>query len=200
MSKKNTSNKLVAVKLSSIADIISGILFRTKIFFDKYGDYSVILMRNINSDNSVNYNELVKTNIEKIKPAQLIRKNDILFRAKGNNNYASFIDRELENTTTNTHFFIIRVKSTKILPEYLAWYINQKPAQTYFLKHSPGTVIPVITGKNLGNLNVAIPSLSIQKKIVEVYKLSIREANLTKKILYKKKRLIETLLLKRLIL
>lgn len=105
----------------------------------------------------------------------------------------------LKNTTTNTHFFIIRVKSDKILPEYLAWYINQKPAQTYFLKHSPGTVIPVITSKNLGNLDVSIPTLYIQKKIIEIHKLSIREAYLTKKILYKKKRLIETLLLKKVV-
>lgn len=96
MSKKHTSNKLVVVKLSNISDVISGILFRTKIYFDKCGNYSLILMRNINSDNSLNYNELMKTNIEKIKPEQLIMKNDILFRAKGNNNYATFIDRNLE--------------------------------------------------------------------------------------------------------
>lgn len=185
------------MKLSELSSIISGHLFRTKIFHENKGNYSVILMRNINDDNTVNYDELIKTSVEKIKPDQCIKKNDLLFRAKGNNNYATYIDRDLENTTTNTHFFIIRVKSEKILPEYLAWYINQKPAQMYFLQHSPGTVIPIITSKNLGNLNVVVPDIATQNQIIQIHKLSIKEENLLKQIVYKKKRLIEALLIQK---
>jgi restriction endonuclease S subunit len=185
------------MKLKEISNIVPGHQFRTKIFPEDKGNYSVILMRNINNDNTINYKDLLKTNIEKIKPEQNISKNDILFRAKGNNNYASYIDKELENTTTNTHFFIIRNHSEKILPEYLAWYINQKPAQIYFLKHSPGTVIPIVTNKNLGNLNITIPDISIQKKIIQIHKLSVKEQNLSKQIIYKKKRLVEALLIKK---
>ena len=154
-------------------------------------------MRNINHDNTIAYENLPKINVPSVKEEQILRKGDLLFRAKGNNNFASYIDRELENTITNSHILIVRIMSDQVMSEYVCWFLNQSKAQHYFFKNSPGTVIPVISGKTLANLNISIPDIKTQEKIIELYKLSIQEQELVRNISKKRKILIDNLLNKK---
>jgi len=185
------------MKLNELTTIFSGHLFRFKIENSPFGKYRVIQMRNINNDYTINYAGLPRVEINSIRNEQIINKNDIVFRCRGNNNFASIIDCEIENIIADTHFLIIRIKSNIISPEYLAWYLNQKPAQMYFLKNAQGTVIPLITAKILGSLEVTIPDLQTQNKIVELSKISIKEQELAQTIQRKRKLLIENLLIKK---
>jgi restriction endonuclease S subunit len=67
------------------------------------------------------------------------------------------------------------VKKADVLPAYLAWYLNQRPAQVFFEKHAGGTRIQVVNKQVLGEFEVEIPEFSVQEKIVKVYELHQRE-------------------------
>lgn len=165
--------------LKELTTITLGYSFRRRIESSSNGNLNIILMKDM-SKNILNYKGLYKIESDKIiKKYFFISKNDILFSAKGANNNAVYIENNLTSTIASAHFYILRIKDKSLLlPEYLAWYINQKPAQSYIQKYSRGTVINYINRHNFENLEVAFPNIATQKKIVELYKLSLHENKL----------------------
>ena len=65
-----------------------------------------------------------------------------------------------------------------MLPAYLAWWINQSPAQAYLQSQAGESSISYISVKNLSSLMVKIPSLEVQGKIVKAMELWQREKEL----------------------
>jgi len=163
-------------KLKEIATITLGYSFRRKIESSSVGNLSIIHMKDI-SKNALSYKGLYKFETTKrIKKDFFVSAGDILFSAKGTSNNAIYIEKKLASTVSAAHFYIIRVKDrTLLLPEYLAWYINQKPAQDYIQKYSSGTVMNYINRKNLENLEISIPDIATQKKVIALYKLNLHE-------------------------
>ena len=107
------------------------------------------------------------------------------------------MDISSDNIILSAPFQRIRLRDTsKIIPEYLLWYINCKEAQAYFAANKTGSSLVMISTAVLANLPVVIPSLEIQKKIIEINYLSGREIELQEELIKKKKMLTETLLLK----
>jgi len=186
-------------RLEDIALITPGYQFREKIIPSPDGNVSVIQMSNINDDYTLNTANLTKTCIKEyeLKEEYYLLQDDILFTPRGYKNFATLIDRPLGKTIAASHFYIIRIKDQKIItPPYLAWYINQKPAQEYLKSHAAGTNIPIINRKLLGQLTLSIPAMERQIKIAKIYNLSLRENFLIKEIQKKRNLFIETLLLK----
>jgi restriction endonuclease S subunit len=105
------------------------------------------------------------------------------------------IDEIAPNTIFGSQFFGCSPKSG-IDPTYLAWFINQKPAQEYLEEHSKGTNVRIITKEALGGLVVTVPPLAVQQKIAGVYRLSQRDMKLFAEIQAKRIQLVETALLK----
>ena len=96
----------------------------------------------------------------------------------------------------SNHYIIIKVNQKKINPSFLAWFLNQETAQMYFKMTVGGTSIPNLKIKSLGELEIPIPTIEIQDKIVEVSELLEREKHLMRDIISKRKRMVESVLLK----
>ncbi|MBU1864717.1 MAG: hypothetical protein KKH94_13750, partial [Candidatus Omnitrophica bacterium] len=121
---------------------------------------------------------------------------DILFKAKTNRPVAAVVEDTLNNTIATAHYFIIRLNVSNVLPGYLAWYLNQRPAQNYFSKNSGGTRVQVINKQVLGDLEVFVPEVSIQKKIEDVCKLHLKEEELLSSLKESKHKLVSAQLMK----
>jgi len=142
----------------------------------------------------------IKKNKDKIKKDYFLSKGDILFVSRGFNHYATLLDVSLENTIAISHFYVLKLKLEKakvILPAYLAWYMNQFPAQKHYRKYGAGTGILLVNKEALEDLSVVIPDMNTQEKIVKLYKLKLKEKNLVNKIEEKKDRLIKRLLIEK---
>lgn len=92
-------------------------------------------------------------------------------------------------------FYIVRVKINVVMPEYLAWWLNQKPAQNYFSAHSSNTAISFISKKTLSKLEIKLPSINTQNKICQIAKLQERESKLKHELTAKRSQLINQLCL-----
>jgi len=184
--------------LKELSKIKLGYQFRERIDFDKNGKYKIILMKNVSENNSINFQQLSRTNIEKgVNNSFFIKKYDILFLAKGSQNKAIYIPDDFQNIIATSHFYIIRMKSiNKIIPYYLSWYLNQKPVQKYIYRNFYGTVLKHINKQTIENIKIFIPNLSVQKKIIEIMQLKTRENELINKILKLRNRITENILLK----
>jgi restriction endonuclease S subunit len=180
--------------LRDMATIRSGRLFRGKIEPDPTGDHQVIQIGDIDVDRKLFSKDLTRIRLPDIKPSQLVQKGDVLFISRGLRKRAVTITEELNNVITTSQIFILRPHEM-LLPEYLAWYLNQLPAQRYLEEHSSGTNVSLINMEAFGKLPVRTPKLDIQQKIVQIYELSVRERELTELILQKRCALIEMSLL-----
>jgi hypothetical protein len=88
-------------------------------------------------------------------------------------------------------FFIVRVSGKKLFPPYLCWYLNQPPVERYLVRHSGrGVHMPVVRRSVLEKLDIPLPKLEIQNKIVELEALRREEEELFNRLAEKRKQLI----------
>ncbi len=183
-------------KITEIADIQLGYQFRKKIEPVDDGSNWVIQIRDF--DNQIlNKENLSRVRIDKPAEQYMINKGDVLFLSRGHRNWAAPIIHDLKDTVAVSHFFVIRLKQNTVLPEYLAWYINQTPAQEYLYNLARrGTHMPLIPLSAFKELTIEIPDIMTQGKIVELSKLMEKEKRFITKLQGKRTLLINAVCLK----
>ena len=185
------------LKIKDMADIQIGYQFRKKIKTEPDGTHAIIQMRDFDDNNNLNYRELSRVNLPVLPDKYLVNKNDVLFLSRGHSNFAFAITDPLERTIVASYFFILKVTSEKVLPEYLAWCINQAPAQKHL--HSSarrGTHMPLVPKSAFEDLKVHVPDIKTQKSIVELNRLLDRENKLIRTLQEKRSLLIRSLSIK----
>jgi hypothetical protein len=75
-----------------------------------------------------------------------------------------------------TQFMLLRVRDTGVLlPAFLAWQLNQLPAQTYFAQAASGTAQRSLRRAAIEALAIAVPALRVQQSVMELACLARRE-------------------------
>ena len=136
--------------------------------FDEYGQLHSVL-----------HPDLVAKSILK---KHLLIDGDVLFAAKGTKNFAAVFENHNEPSVASTSFFVIRPTNEKVLPQYLAWFLNNHTTQTLLKSQAIGTSIPSISKQVLENLEITVPGLETQKAILQITKLRNKEKSLKQKI------------------
>lgn len=125
-----------------------------------------------------------------------VRAGDILFRSRGENPAAFLLGKEWAMPVVAIlPFMIIRTNADTILPAYLAWFINQQPAQRYFLKMGQMQVINSITKRDLEELPIVLPSVIVQQQILNMAVGMEREQKLFSQLKQKRRQLLQQQLL-----
>lgn len=136
--------------------------------FDEYGQLLTAV-----------YPDLVAAGIAE---KHLLRHGDVLFAAKGTKNFAAVYDNHNKPAVASTSFFVARLRDKKVLPEYLAWFLNSHFTQTLLKGQAIGTSIPSISKVVLEELEITIPDIETQKAILQITKLRNKEKSLKQKI------------------
>jgi hypothetical protein len=155
-------------ELSTVASIHLGYPFRGKIIEKPDGYVRVVQMKQVDSLNGIRWNDLTFTDLPGRTPSRWLESGDVVFAARGITNYAVVADNPPEHTVLSPHFFQIRLhENSGMLPEFLAWQLNQTPAQKYFTKSAEGSAVIGVRKGLLENLEVICPPLAEQKKIMQ---------------------------------
>jgi restriction endonuclease S subunit len=183
------------LKIAEIAEIHSGYQVRDKSELGKVGNLSFIQVKNLDRNlNRVSFNELEKLKMNKEMNKYSVVKGDVLFLAKGNISAFLIDDESFINDEVYipmSHFFVLRPKKKIILQEYLWWVLNLKDTHQKLQKFLKGTMMSFISKSDFESIEIRIPSLEEQKKIVELIKLREQERILTQKLEEKKEKLLE---------
>lgn len=184
------------VKLKIIATIHMGYPFRTRLDDFPKGHLKVIQMKELLDNNTINYDNLTEIYLHPVQSHHFVQEGDLLFKSRGKSTTATILRHAPKDTFASAPLLIIRVdKPHKIFPEYLNWFINQRPAQRYFKSRQEGTSAIMINKKQLENLEVTLPSLEKQHLIVDLASLAEQEQDLLHTIQHKKKQLISKTLM-----
>lgn len=183
-------------KLQDIAEIQAGYSFREKIEQNDNGNFRVLQIKDISNDGEVLTDDLTITEADNIKTEHLVQPEDVLFTTRGTNRRAGFVENELPETIFVAQILSLRNIREDIIPAYLAWYLNQRPAQAYFEANASGSYIQNIRIDVLADLEVSIPPLDTQRRILEIHRLGLRERELVEEINTKRNRVTEQTLMK----
>jgi restriction endonuclease S subunit len=187
---------VVKVQLKQIASVQMGYSFRARLDVVESGDVSVIQMKDLRDDHTVDCDDRVKVEMKEIKEHHLVRKGDLVIRSRGLLTTSAIVPEEPGNAVVAAPLLRIRVgNSGKVLPEYLNWYINQRDAQAFLHSRAIGTAQKMIGKEALEELEVFVPDLSRQKNIVEMAALSAREHVLLNALAEKRKQYISAVLM-----
>jgi len=74
----------------------------------------------------------------------------------------------LQNALAAATFYIVRPKASRVLPGYLAWWLNLPRVQAEIDASPRGTSIAYIDREALETLHVPAPPLSVQQRIEQV--------------------------------
>lgn len=126
-------------------------------------------MKNVDLHSGIDWLEVSKIALPSTRSASPLRPGDILFGARGSRNHAILVNEPPEGAVCSPHFYILRVRpGAAVLPEYLAWLINQRPAQEHFKKGATGSYILNIRREVLETLSVPVPSAERQQAFVRL--------------------------------
>ncbi|RLB64259.1 MAG: restriction endonuclease subunit S [Deltaproteobacteria bacterium] len=184
------------MKIGYLATVQMGYSFRTRLEASYDGDVAVIQMKDLLEDNTVGCDKLVRINMEAVKEHHLAQKGDLVFRSRGLVTTAAVLLGDPGKAVVAAPLLRIRItRPDNVLSEYLNWYISQRDAQVFLTSRAKGTVQKMISKQAIEELEVALPSLEKQRKIVELATLSAREQTLLHALADKREQYIGSILM-----
>lgn len=134
-------------------------------------------------------NVLFKDSITK----NFLQCNEILFNVKGNRFFAFLFQDEYKNIIASSVFMVLTIVDQKINPHYLTWYLNHPETLKIFDSKKTSQTIPSITKHELGELEIIIPDLFTQEKIVQIDSLKRQRIQIQNKLIESQKAFIDAI-------
>jgi len=173
------------LKLKEIANIRTGLVLSRKkasLSADVKIQYKQITLKSFSNTTSLTLDYIDNfVSTEEIADTYLSRVGDVVVRLREPIT-AVYIDESTKNMVIPSLVVIVRVESRMMYGEFLAYYINSTASQKMLEKEIKGTTIAAIKTKDLEELEVVLPSLEEQKKVVAFMKLSQNEMELLDKL------------------
>ncbi len=183
------------VSLSDISEIQVGFQSREGIRAHPDGSHFLLQARDFDNLHQVDWANLTRFTPSGSTTKSEIQQGDVLFLARGQDNFACPVTHKVNNVLVSNSFYIIRPDRASILTDYLAWWLNQTPAQEYIKMNRSGSSLPFLSVSMLSRLEVPIPDIDMQRKISALEMLRKKEMDLLNLYLTKKSALIQAVCL-----
>ena len=186
------------MRLTNIGSIQMGYTQRSRIGRVQSGGIPALQLGDLSGAESVRSEALARYPLADIAPRYLVRSGDVLFRSRGERNLAVALGRDFgEPAVALSPIIVIRPRVGLMAPDYLAWAINQPPAQRYFDRTARGTRLRMVPKSSLDGLEIDVPDLETQHRIVAIDCLAERERALSVLAAEKRRELISLVLVDR---
>ena len=169
-------------KLGDIATVKTGFPFRNAVKPSESGRFRLVQIKDITEDSRLLCENLMRFDAEDIGEDYYLQHGDVLLVSRGLRNRAVVYKADCSNTVAGLQFIVIRPKKRQLDSYYLASFLNSADAQNYLLQNAMGSTTQFIPKQAFIDLNVPLPTFDEQRRIGELYELSLRENELVDKI------------------
>lgn len=162
------------LQLSDIAKFQSGVYEKPDINADTLYLQAIHFNHSGQFDESVTPQLKLNNKLEK----HLLNQGDLLFAAKGLNNFAVVYQEKIGKAVASSSFIVMKIEQKRqhmIHLDYLAWFITHHKQIKLMHQQQLGTTIPSISMRQLAELEINIPPIDVQKKIVAIHHLREKE-------------------------
>jgi hypothetical protein len=175
--------------LDSVADFRTGYPFRGAIEPAEGGAVAVVQIKDLSPSKEVAWDAVVRTELKGRRAPEWLKPGDILLVARGNRYYAVALENVPGSAVCGPHLYHVRLKDgAGILPQFLAWQINQPPIQRLLGQAAEGSNQLSIRRAELEGLPVSVPALVFQEHIVQLAATAERERALLNQLVLNRER------------
>jgi len=177
------------MQLGDIAQIKTGLVLSRKkaeMGFDARAKYKLLSVKNIDSDGMFvdeTFDEFISNEI--LEEHYFTEESDIVMRLSQPYT-AIYIDKKHAGLLIPSYFAIIKVEEPQAVPQYVAWYLNTLNVKKELERAQAGSRIPSTNQQTLKNVSIMLPSISKQRRLIELYQLHQREKQLCRKLIEEK--------------
>jgi restriction endonuclease S subunit len=169
------------LRLKDVSTIRTGLVTARKkatVVDSEIISYRAVTLKSFKTNGSLIVDNLdIFVSKEKIKETYLTQTNDVLIRLR-EPNIAVIINADNSGLVIPSYVASLRVNETKVDSKFLTYYFNSTTAKRALNSSITGTAINMIKTKELEDLEIKLPSLEEQKKIVEFLDLTNKEIDL----------------------
>lgn len=160
------------------------------------GGIPVIQLRDTSPEGGLSGEPPARVRLKDVPERYWVKSGDVIFRSRGDQNTATALSSKFHESAVAVMPLVIMRANEIILPEYLAWYMNEQAAQRHFDRGARGTGIRMIPMDCLSSLKVPVPPIDEQRAIATVAGFAQREFELTAKLAEKRRQVVSASLLK----
>lgn len=155
------------ISLAEVAAISAGFPLRGAVDDLAAGEVAMIQMRNVDLETGIDWVGARRVTLPAARSASLLASGDVIFTTRGTRNFAVTLAELPGPAVCSPHFFVIRAADpARLAPDFLAWQINQRPAQEYFRREATGSYILNIRRDVVENLAIVVPPIAHQRSVV----------------------------------
>lgn len=160
-----------SMPLRDVANVQPGYPSRGRIRHAPDGTHYLLQGKDVSDSKGVSLETAIRFHPEQRRERYQISSGDVLFTARGQEHRAYYVDDDVSDVLAAASFYILRADRKRLLPAYLAWWLNLPRIQSKINSASGGTYISYIRRNALENLLVAVPAMEVQIRIERVVSL-----------------------------
>lgn len=150
--------------------------------------YQLINLTNLDVSGSIDFNNIKTFSTTQMDEKYLLKKGEILFKKSQSSQYAAGVFNEgPKNLVPSIHFFILSINENSkdiVIPEYVAWYLGEDVVRKYFHSVAAGMVTATIKKSDLAALEIVIPPINVQRKLIEIQRLALEERKMMEEFIF----------------
>ncbi len=153
--------------------------------------YQLINLTNLDVSGSIDFNNIKTFSTIQMDEKYLLKKGEILFKksqsSQSSQCAAGFFNGGPDNLVPSAHFFILSINENSkdiVIPEYVAWYLGEDVVRKYFQSVAAGMVTATIKKSDLEILELVIPPINVQRKLIEIQRLALEERKMMEEFIF----------------
>jgi hypothetical protein len=172
------------VTLATVAVVRSGYPFRGALAEVESGGVPVVQMKDIHPDRGVGWEGVLRAELTGRKEPDWLHAGDILFVPRGQRFFAACVSPPPGPAVCGPHLMQLRVRpGADLVPDFLAWQINQPPVQKQLRIAAEGTNQLSVRVSEIETLNLALPPVDDQLRIVALAEAVTRERQILSRLI-----------------
>lgn len=180
--------------LKHLYKIISGPTLRERLSDLPSGEIAVLQMKDVSLSDYTITDTPQKVSDIGFLHHHYLEKGDIIFLRAGANNFAFYYNGKFPVAVASSMFFILRPMRNDVLSEYVAIYLNQHKAQALLHPVKAGTSVTNVTKSVLEEIEIPVPDIETQYKIVRLHQQLLLEKTISENIIRNKSLLLNSIM------
>lgn len=191
--KRIRYNDLTMKTLADLGELRTGFQLREAARHRQGGANHLIQLGDVR-DEGIEVSELMRMDLTRARERDCVSSGDIVLRSRGSSYRAAVLPECPPGTVAIAPLYVLRLREAGLLPTYLMWFINQPASQAVLATNARGTHIPTVSREAFAKLEVIVPPLADQQRIVEIDTLLRGERELSLRLLEKREQLVQAVL------
>lgn len=170
-------------RIQDIATVRMGSAFRERIVHAPRGSFLVVQGKDINSTGTLDLDGMVRvTNAPGKGGPDTLRAGEVVIQTRGLTYRAAVVPSSADSMIATGSLFILAPDRTRIDPEYLVLFFSLPATQAMLRQLATGSTIPNLRRSAVEHLEVPLPSLADQRRLVELWRLVRKQSDIAERL------------------